>query len=84
MQKTTIAAAVLLCLITAGCTNEDKARHALEGAGYTRIEMQGYSLFGCGKDDQFSDEFSALGPTGKPVSGVVCSGWFKGATIRQN
>ena len=79
----TIKAVVLLgaCLMAA-CTDSDKATRALEGAGYQRIEITGYSVFGCSEDDTFHTAFSAVSASGKRVEGVVCSGVFKGATIR--
>lgn len=67
------------------CTNESGARNALEGAGYTDIEFHGYAAWGCSDDDSTCTEFTALGPTGRPVRGAVgCSynGCAKGCTIR--
>lgn len=72
----------LIALASVGCTDSAAARKALEGAGYTKIEITGYSYFGCSDSDTFHTGFEAIGPTGIPVEGVVCSGWFKGATIR--
>lgn len=68
--------------ILCGCTQPDTATRALESAGYTKIQLDGYSIFGCGKDDTFHDKFTAIGTNGKVVHGAVCGGWFKGATIR--
>lgn len=65
-----------------GCTRPDEARKVLGQAGYTDIKPGGYCVFCCSKDDTFHTEFTAKGPTGQPVSGVVCSGWMKGSTIR--
>lgn len=66
-----------------GCTKPESAARQLEAAGYTDIQLHGYDWFNCSKDDTFHDKFTAKGPTGKPVSGVVCSGLlFKGGTIR--
>lgn len=77
-----IAAALVILL--SGCTHPDNAMRTLEGAGYTQVQMNGYTFLGCGKDDAFHDSFTAIGTNGKPVSGVVCSGWFKGSTIRMD
>ncbi len=67
----------------AGCTSRTDAQRALEGAGYTDIQIGGYAWFLCdGKSDTFATEFTAKGPTGKAVTGAVCSGIFKGSTIR--
>lgn len=73
---------VLSVVVLAGCTASDEAVRALSGAGYAKIEVTGYRFFGCDEKDTFSTGFKAVGPTGQPVSGVVCSGLLKGATIR--
>jgi len=75
---------VLILAITAlaGCTDEPAARKALNASGFTDIKITGYSFFGCDKHDTFSTGFEARGPSGQFVTGVVCSGWMKGATIR--
>ena len=65
-----------------GCSSHNDAVRALKGAGYTDIQTDGYRFFGCGEDDTFKTGFIATGPTGQRVTGVVCSGWLKGATIR--
>lgn len=74
---------ILAAFCLSACTKPDHAARVLESAGYTDIQMHGYVVFGCSEDDQYHDKFTAKGPTGKPVSGVVCAGLvFKGATIR--
>ena len=79
MKRIILAAAIAL----AGCTNADGTRRVLEAQGFTNIEVKGYSLFGCSKDDTYHTAFEATGPSGKRVSGVVCAGlFFKGATVR--
>ena len=75
--------AMALCsIVLAGCTQELSSRRALEGAGYTNINMTGFRVWGCDEKDIFHDGFEAVGPTGRRVTGVVCAGWFKGSTIR--
>jgi len=81
MKKFLVIAAVALL---SACTNTSNAERVLADNGYTDIQMTGYSLFGCDKNDTFSDGFKAKSPNGKMVEGVVCSGVFKGATIRFN
>lgn len=73
-----IAAAVLI----SGCSDSTGAKRALEQSGYSDIQTTGYSFFGCDKNDAYHTGFIAKGPTGKPVEGVVCSGVFKGSTVR--
>lgn len=76
---------ILTALVAlAGCSDSDGARKALEGAGYSDIQIGGYQFTGCGESDWTSTGFTAKGPTGKPVDGVVCGGWPKGSTIRTN
>lgn len=77
-----ITAIVALALL-AGCSQPETAERVLSEAGYTDIKTQGYGWLECGKDDFFHTSFTAKGPTGKHVKGVVCSGmFFKGSTIR--
>lgn len=79
-MKSLLAALAILGIN--GCSDEPKARSALVTAGYTDIQITGYRWTGCDSKDNFSTGFKAKGPTGVPAEGVVCSGWFKGATIR--
>lgn len=66
-----------------GCTDAPGAQRALESAGYTDIHIGGYAWMDCdGKSDTFATRFYALGPSGLRVKGAVCSGLFKGKTIR--
>jgi hypothetical protein len=73
-----------LALALAGCTDQNAADRALTGAGYSNIQITGYRWTGCSDSDDFATGFKASGPTGKQVYGVVCSGLFKGATIRMD
>jgi hypothetical protein len=76
-------ATAILAVFLVGCTQPDKAARVLSGAGYTNIEMHGYDWLNCSEDDSYHDKFTAVGPAGQQVSGVVCGGiLFKGATIR--
>lgn len=79
-----IAAMLLLMFasLMAGCTDTGRATRVLADAGYKSVRLTGYSFLLCGKDDDFSTGFEATSPSGALVSGAVCSGWFKGATIR--
>lgn len=75
-------AIIALAIMATACTDSTVATKALSSAGYQNVEITGYSFFGCSEDDAFHTGFKATGQDGKPVEGVVCSGWFKGATIR--
>ena len=74
--------AILLVLALASCTAPNSSKDALKSAGYTDIQVGGYSFWGCGQDDTFSTKFKATNPTDHTVSGVVCCGTLKGCTIR--
>lgn len=80
MNKFIWMAAVLLAL--SGCTDPDRASKVLADNGFTSIKLGGYSWTGCAKGDNYATEFSAVSPAGKQISGVVCSAWLKGSTIR--
>lgn len=76
-----------LAVSLAGCIDPEGAQRALVGAGYAHIELSRPSYWGsgCGDSDDYATRFKAVGPTGVPVSGVVCAGaWGKGSTIRMD
>ena len=77
-----IFAIALIALSLSGCTRPGLAERVLTEQGYTNIEAGGYGFFSCSEDDAFKTNFKATAPSGKRVEGTVCSGWFKGATIR--
>lgn len=80
MKQSILILAILALL--AGCSSSDEATRALTGAGYTNIHITGYRFFGCDEKEQWRTGFEATGQNGRRVSGVVCSGVMKGATIR--
>ena len=73
--------ALTICAAS-GCVDQPVAERALKGNSLKSVQITGYRFFGCGKDDQFHTGFTALTQDGTPTSGVVCSGWLKGATVR--
>ena len=75
------AAVVLLALALTGCTDPEGARRVLEVDGFTEIEMTGYKGWLCSDKDTFATGFRAT-KNGRTISGAVCSGGFKGYTIR--
>ena len=81
MKKMIFLVVVVVALLS-GCTQPEKATRALEGSGYTNVNITGFNWFGCDKNDSFHTGFTATGANGKPVEGVVCGNLFKGATIR--
>lgn len=72
----------LITVALVACSDAPTTERILRQHGYTNIKTTGYSWVSCGKDDSFATGFTANTQTGARVSGVVCSGWFKGATIR--
>ncbi len=74
--------ALVAITLLAGCSDRKTATRVLTNNGYTDIRIEGYRLFACSEDDTFSTGFTASSPAGMTVRGVVCSGLFKGATIR--
>lgn len=82
MKRLFIVCLMVLALCLSGCTDAPKATNLLQSQGYTKIEMTGYSFFGCGKNDYWRTGFVATAPNGSRVEGVVCEGIFKGQTVR--
>ena len=80
MKKILTIAAVMVFL--SGCTDKNIANKALESAGFTDVKITGWNPLACGEDDTYATGFIAINPQGKVVEGTVCSGVFKGATIR--
>lgn len=80
MRKYILAFA--LVTLSVGCTNESNTINTLQDEGYTKIQTTGYAYWGCGHDDLYSTGFTATGPTGRHVIGVVCCGYTKGCTVR--
>lgn len=74
-----LAVAFLLSSCTVG---KDQSLLAVEGQGYSNVELGGPALFGCDKGDKFTRTWKATDQQGRRVKGVVCSGFFKGATVR--
>ena len=78
--KFILGAAALLAMTA--CTRPETSQEILEAHGYTDVDIGGYAVFGCSEDDTFRTQFEATSPSGQHVTGVVCDGVFKGATIR--
>jgi hypothetical protein len=74
--------ALVICFLLACTPDVAKATRILEGAGYTNIQLGGYTAFKCSDDDGFNVAFTAVGVNGAPVEGAVCCGVIKSCTIR--
>ena len=81
---TAIALTIGLVAIVSSCgVNPNDAQRVLEAQGMTAVQIGGHAWFGCSKSDDLRSKFTAIGVNGKPVSGVVCGGWFgKSITVR--
>lgn len=78
---------VLSALFSGGCTDEETSYRVLADEGYTDIQLDGYSFFGCSEDDTYRTNFTATRETHngiREVSGVVCCGLWKACTVRVN
>lgn len=73
---------LLIALLLSGCSSSNDAIKALKANGFNDIQTHGYAFFGCGQGDTFSTKFTAKNHNGQKVTGVVCSDWLKGSTIR--
>lgn len=83
MKKFLIAGVLLSALSLAACgVNPQAGTRALEANGLTDIQLEGWSFFGCAEKDSFRTKFTAKNSKGETVSGVLCSGLFKGVTVR--
>ena len=74
---------VALLVFLAACEDRATATRVLEGMGMSNIEfvVRADAGFRCGEGLYFTG-FKATGPTGKPLSGVVCGGYLKNSTVR--
>lgn len=82
MKQLLAAAMAIVTLGCAGCTRGDEAARVLANQGYTQIQLTGWRPFACSDDDTFHTGFKARTMSGTTVTGAVCSGWLKGATVR--
>lgn len=73
---------LLPILLLTACTDPETAVRAAEGVGLTDVKTSGYNMWACGDDYTYTTEFTAKNAHGKEVSGVVCSGYLSGASVR--
>ena len=74
---------LLATLALSACApSDERAIRALEGAGFTNIELGLYQFMACSDDDKFNVAFTADNIRGQRVSGAVCCGMFKRCTVR--
>lgn len=77
-----VALVAFSALAQSQCVSPSDTRNALQAMGFTNIEVGGRAWFGCSEDDTFATRFTATNPQGHVVTGQVCSGPFKGSTVR--
>lgn len=81
-MKRSITTAIAL-FASACVVDSDAARKTLDEAGYTDIQIDGYSPLSCGEEDYSATAFCARNVNGKVACGVVCCGLvMKQCTIR--
>lgn len=79
MKRVMIAAAALL----AGCAPPvGEARSAVEAYGFDRVNVGGYALIGCSREDVHRFKWTGRNTAGRHVAGVVCGGILKDWTVR--
>jgi hypothetical protein len=79
-MKKQLAVLAIVTALTA-CTDPDGARKALLDDGVEPSDIGGYAWFQCGRDDLWATRFKGE-RSGRKISGAVCSGIFKGHTLR--
>jgi len=72
----------LLGVAVIGLSDEADMKRILEDDGYTEVQYTEIRSMACGQDDLYRTGFSAINANDKKVTGAVCSGPFKGNTIR--
>lgn len=77
-----LAVALVLGVGSSIQENDSSVARILQASGYRDVHLTGYRMFSCSDDDFFRVGFTAVSPTGQPISGAVCRGVFKGHTIR--
>lgn len=88
MNRTTLFLIPLLLALSialGGCSEPDRATQILSAQGFTDIVIHPVGFvdaFSCSEGDSLYTPFTAKGPSGAAVDGVVCSGFLKGATVR--
>ena len=80
-----VMSVVFASILLAGCQMpEDQVVRAVNAAGMSDVQPGGIAWIGCSQGDDYGRKFTALDRSGNKVSGVVCGGLFKGATVRIN
>ena len=73
---------IVALLVSASCVDDDATRNAAQAIGLRDVVPGDYAPLSCGKDDSYSQHFTATNINGDRVSGVVCCGLYKSCTVR--
>lgn len=71
------------CLLLTACTDPNDITKLSKVEGWSQAVPKGYGWFSCSDDDVYKTKFTAI-KNGQAISGTICRGWLKGATIRYN
>ena len=72
---------MLLVLVSCSQSPETVERYMKAHGDCEKVEDHGWGFFGCGKEDFYKNKFTCY-KKGKSYEGILCSGLFKGTTIR--
>ncbi|HEX7758705.1 MAG TPA: hypothetical protein VF459_04335 [Caulobacteraceae bacterium] len=88
MRKMVLALAAGAMLGLSGCGYfypfaDNRARAAVEAMNLRDVKLQRTVIgLSCSKSDKIFYKFFAHNVQGRPIRGVVCMSYFKGATVR--
>lgn len=88
MRKIVLTLAATAALGLSGCGYfypfaDNRARTAVEAMNLRDVRLQRTVIgLSCSKSDKIYYKFTAQNVQGKPIHGVVCMSYLKGATVR--
>ncbi len=88
MRRFVIALATMAAIGVSGCGYfypfaDNRARAAVEAMNLSDVKLQRTVVgLSCSKSDKIFYKFKALNVQGRPIKGVVCMSYLKGATVR--
>lgn len=83
-MKKLILSVIVAIFLFPSCTDVKEARKVLEDDGYEVLSVGGYGFFQCSEDDIYATKAVVWNRNKtKKIKVCVCSGWFKGSTIRR-
>ena len=88
MRRFALALATVAAISLSGCGYfypfaDNRARAAVEAMNLSDVKLQRTVVgLSCSKSDKIFYKFRALNVQGRPIKGVVCMSYLKGATVR--